>query len=141
MKKQVTFKQVLFFASMANMYIDRTKGKETKLTTAIKSVQKQLIKDDVINIYNTKVSELEIDFCSTEEVTGAILRSSSGAYVYTKENQKALNKAIVKASEEKTNIYERIVNDLPPEVLNDLTEREKIAFEGIVLPEEKKEDK
>lgn len=135
MKLEVNYKRVVLFSIAAKAFIEKNKDKETKLLSSLKSVQKQIQKEEILEGYNEALSELELTHCSTD-ANGNILKSEGGqALCFTPEKRIALNKASKALFvESRVVLHARILPENDAEVKN-LTEAEIEAFGGIVLTE------
>jgi len=71
--------------------LEITPSADTKLEHARNQTLKNA--QEFVEKYNEKIKDLSIDFCATNE-KGHILRDQHGAYVFTKENERALEKAV-----------------------------------------------
>ena len=92
MKKTITYQTLISFVNEAHVYLEKNKDKETELTSAIKSVQKQIRKDELIEEYQEKITNNNLDKCAVDEKTSVILKDEKGGLKFTVENQKAVNK-------------------------------------------------
>lgn len=137
MKKLQTYKELQTFDNLATAYLKRegyfdengwTKKEPTKLVSNLKNVLKQAGK--LFEEYKEKVEDLSIDHCLVDEKTKAILREANGAYKFEKEELKKFNTAVRELANSKVDIHIRIT-----EGDWDLTDDEKEAFNGIVIPE------
>lgn len=129
MKKQITYKQLIAFVNNAHSYLEKN-TEETKFTSAIKSVQKQIRKHELIDDYQERMRENNLDHCSIDEKTKAILKEEDGSLKFTVEAQKKVNKLNKDLLSETVEINQRIIDEP-----GDLTELEKEAFSGIVIIE------
>jgi rhamnose utilization protein RhaD (predicted bifunctional aldolase and dehydrogenase) len=134
MKKTITYQTLISFVNEAHVYLEKNKDKETELTSAIKSVQKQIRKDELIEEYQEKITNNNLDKCAVDEKTSVILKDEKGGLKFTVENQKAVNKFNKELLKETIEIHQRIpagIEDLEKE----LTDLQREAFSGIVITE------
>lgn len=112
-------------------------GKDTKLAASIKKISKSLIEIQKVRDQDKadEIEEERISLCSVD-VNANILRDASGNKCFTKENEKALRKAL-KAIEKK---YEDQTYEIKPCICTeppaDLTEDEIEAFKGFIIAED-----
>jgi len=157
MKKSVTYKKLQQFDTLATNYLINngyftpavpakdgipakaggfTDKTPTKLVANIKNIIKQ--SDKLYEGFAERKAEILIDNCAVDDKTKVILydESKDGSgnlirnYKYTKDQQKAVNKALKELSEQEVEIHVRIT-----EGELTLTDEEKEAFNGIVIPE------
>lgn len=136
MKKSVTYRELQKFDNLATAYLRRneyfddkgwTKKEPTKLVTNIKNVVKQCAKH--FETYKELVDEIHIDNCLVDEKTKAILREENGTYKFSKEGLKEVSKKIKDLAGTSVDLHVRIT-----EGNLDLSDEEKEAFNGIVIP-------
>lgn len=161
MKKPITYNQLQRFDIVATNYLIRegyfnphvpaigdkpakrayyTDKPITKLVANIKNVIKQ--GDKLYETFNEKQNNILIDNATVDEKTNAILYDDSHDakgnlirnYRFTKDQQKEVNKQRKNLLNETVEIHSRITNGE-----FDLTEEEKEAFSGIVIPEVKED--
>lgn len=157
MKKTVTYKQIYNFDTVAMAYLTKegfyiqpvaAKGDEpakpgkytdaplTKLATNIKKVIKQT--DALYEEFNEKKTDIFLDAASVDDKTKVILYDDvkdglgniSRNYRFTVEKQKEVNKKIKELMNREVEIHVRIT-----EGEWKLTDEEREAFNGIVIPE------
>lgn len=102
----------------------------TKLILNIKNVGKQIAK--LFEDFQEKVTEIQLDHCAVDESKKppVIMYNDRGGLCFTVEKQKELNKKIKELWNEETEIHSRIT-----EGDFSLTDEEKEAFSGIVIPD------
>lgn len=121
------------FSNMAQAYLKRTEGQESKLSYAINRVLSRIQKQQAT--INEAVSDIEIDFCLTEKRgdNEVITRDARGNLEYTKQGIKDRNKATrTYLSADNIEIEPYIATSLPA----DLNEVELEAFTGFVIKAE-----
>jgi len=125
---QTTYERVLTFDGAAK----GRAGQKTKLSYAIERVMKSYAKQmgDLYVAYQDKLTDLNIEHCSVDE-RGNIIEPM----VYTKEAQRARLKgqreALRALMEAAVEVEPYTASSLP----EDLTDAEREAFAGFVLPE------
>lgn len=102
----------------------------TKLIVNIKNIGKQIKK--AFETYSEKLTDLNLDYCAVDESKKppVIMYNELGGLCFTIEKQKELNKKRKELYESEVDIYPRIT-----EGEFELTDEEKDAFSGIVIPE------
>ena len=156
MKVEKSYKELQAFDNVATAYLikhgffkinpetkqgDFTNKEITKLVANMKKIIKQ--GQELFAEYSEKVADLKIDYCSVDEKTKAILyddvpNSKGGVdrnYRFTKERLKEFNKKVKELADEKVELHARITDGEW-----ELTDDEKDAFSGLLIPEIKKED-
>lgn len=137
MKKEKSYRELQQLDNIATAFLKRngyfdengwTKKEPTKLVTNLKNILKQAGKH--FDSYKEKVEDLSIDHCLVDEKTKAILREANGAYKFDKEALKKFNSAIKELASTNVELHVRIT-----EGEWDLTDEEKEAFSGILIPE------
>lgn len=154
MKKTLTYKDLQLFDNAATRYMIRTgyfkpgkpaSGEEpatngewtlkipTKFVLNLKNVIKQAAKHfaDYSELHN----DIHLEHCATDEKTKVVLYTPTGGYQFTKEAIKKVNSEIKELANKTIEIHARIT-----EGDWDLTDEEKEAFNGIVIPEFKTEE-
>lgn len=132
-KSKKTFEQIVDFANEAGNLLATTES-ETKLTYALRRLvgdRKTSLKgrlDKVFKTVQNKAKDLQIDYASVDD-KGNLLTNSRGGYEYTKDNKKALDKAIEELSETEFEFEPYFVT----EVSEELTEGQKEIFKGFVI--------
>ncbi len=134
MSNNVSWNQCTAFAAAASNVLERTKGKETKLTYAINRVLKRLQKAQ--DAVNEALGDIEIENCVTEKrgEDDVIVRDVQGNLQFTKAGIRARNAARRKyLSDANVEIDPYFATKLP----DDLTVNEIEALAGFVIrPEE-----
>lgn len=162
MKKTITYKQLQVLDSAATAYLIRTDyfvpmipacgdtpavpgrftdKEDTKLSKNIKNIIKQGNK--LFEEYNELKADILLDNCLVDEKTKAILYDDSKDangnvvrnYRFSKEGHRAANKAVKDLANKEIEIHVRITDGDW-----DLTDEEKEAFNGILIPEFKMEE-
>lgn len=121
------------FSQMAQGYLKRAEGRESKLVYALNRVLGRIQKQQTI--VNEALSDIEIDHCLTEKrgEHEVITRDSDGRLEYTREGIKERNRAQRKyLNKEEIEIDPHYVTQPP----DDLTEAEIETFVGFVLKPE-----
>lgn len=126
-----SWNQCTQFAQIAQGYVERSKGGETKLTYAINRVITRIQKEQAK--ITDALADIDINFCVTGE-NDVIVRDAQGNLQYTKDNMKLRNAAKTKhLSSENVEIEPYHARKLP----DDLSVFEVEAFAGFVIdPEE-----
>lgn len=130
---KTSWKRCIEFSNVAQAYLKRTNGQETKLKYAISRTLARIQKQQ--ETVNEWVADNEIDYCLTEKrgENDVIVRDSYGNLQYTKEAIKERNKKTREyLNGDKIEIEPYIASGLP----SDLTELEIEAFSGFVIPAE-----
>ncbi len=132
MKQKFSYKQLIAFVNFANGYLV-PETEENRLKTSVKSVIKQIVKDELIENYNEKVKDLRIENALVDEKTRALLKDDKGNYLYSIEGQKNFNKQSKELLSQEIDLYVRIHED------NDIVAQnfemfERAALSGIVIP-------
>lgn len=136
MEKQTTFKQVIIFAKAGEKFLSRgdKKETETKLHQSVRSVLKQIRKDELLDDYNSRLEDVYIEHCSVDS-NGNVIRNAQGGYVYSKESLRlvsAKEKEVIKSTVPiAVKIFEGN-DDLASKLLSD---EEKEIFSGLVINE------
>jgi hypothetical protein len=134
---QKTYSEILTFSTAARAYMERTKGRKTKLGYAIERVSKSYAAqaDKLETAFRDKLEDLDIEHCSTDEA-GNILLDGAGRYVFTKDAQRArlqgqkdARRALLESVVE---VEPHFATDLP----EDLTDAERAAMVGFTIREE-----
>lgn len=136
MKIKKTIKQVLLFVKVGQLYIESVKGKENKLSEAIKVVQKRIAKDEIIESYYEELNDNKLLHCMVDPKNESILRTPAGELMFTREGQKELNE-LNKNSLKKT---VELMDCIFPEsavIAKKLTDFEIQVFSGFVIKEAK----
>ena len=149
MKKEFSYKQLQKFDNFATSYLIKNgyysvgspggDGKEpipagftnkenTKLSANIRNIIKQWQK--CFAEYKETLDDLELDHCAVDDKTKVVLTDSKGQRMFTPEKAKLLKKAIREFSE--TNV---VINVRITEGDWELTDEERDAFNGLVIPE------
>lgn len=131
MKVKRSYDQLFEFNSFASRYAE--KNKDNKLTASINNVFKQL--KEPFEDYADERDTLQINNCLVDEKTKAILKHADGSRHFSQEGEKKLKKEIKELGKKEIEIHARIadgINDL----IESLTDFEKDAFSGIVIPEQ-----
>jgi len=132
MKTTKTYSQVIHFANVGSLYLEKNTGSENKLCGAIKSSFKQVSK--LIDSYNDLVEDARIECCYTDE-KGIIVRNEKGELQFTPEGQLKLKRKVKVLLEIPVEVHQRIY-DVSEETLSTLSEEEREAFSGIVIVEQ-----
>jgi len=121
MKVEKTIEEVLNFGNVANSYIGRTDGKETKFTYAIKKVAKRL--KEHFDYYNDELFSIDVNTCSTDD-KGNILKDERGNFTYTREGLTKKRNDLKELLKHKVSFENYIATEIP----EDLTEVEMVSF-------------
>lgn len=131
----VTYKRVLDFWDQAELYLQKNKDNENKLTYAItkmigssKERRKGRLFDALAKLEEDK-QDLKIDFCSVDD-KGNILKDKDGSFVFTKDNLKKLSKATRDLDKKEIAIEPYIATEYDESTL---TETEVDAFKSFVI--------
>lgn len=154
MKKQITYKEMQVLDNFATSYLIRTgyfkaavpsKGDlpavpgewtlktPTKFVLNLKNVIKQCGKH--FTDYSEMQNDIYLDNCAVDEKTKVVLYTPAGGYQFTKESIKKVNSEIKELANKTIDIHVRIT-----EGDWELTDAEREAFNGIVIPEFKLEE-
>ena len=133
---KTTYEKLSLFNEFASKYI--SENKDDKLTYAIKKVGKRVEKifQKEGELIGEKVEDARIDNCSVDE-KGNILRDDKGQLIYTKEAMKKLNtdlRKIYRDAETEREAREYEIEPYIATVIPELTEEQREAFSGIVIP-------
>lgn len=149
MKKQLSYKELQNFDNAATLYLIKNgyftnavsetettpakpAGFTTKPNTKFSANLRKVINQAAQHFkeYSEAIDDLQIKYCAVDEKTKTILLDDKGNRKFTIEGHQSLKKAIKELSNEKVEINTRIT-----EGDWDLTDEEKQAFNGIVIPE------
>jgi hypothetical protein len=127
---KVTFEQINEFIQESNFILaKRGEEKESKLTYAIKKMQKRLRKH--IDDYMEEMRDIEVEFASTDE-KGNLLKVDK-ELVYTPASEKTVRKKKRSVYNEWLKKEFEIENYITTEVVEELTEDQQDALKGFVL--------
>lgn len=130
---KTSWNRCIEFSNMAQAYLKRTEGQESKLSYAINRVLSRLQKEQAV--VSEALSDIEIDYCLTEKRgdNEVITRDAQGNLEYTKQGIKDRNKARrAYLNTEDVEIEPYFATSLP----KGLNEFELEAFTGFVIREE-----
>lgn len=131
MTLQKSYNQLLDLNGIIGSYIK--KHPDDKISEAAKKFsEKQLVKR--FEDYNDEVDDLQRNNCLTDDAKkGAIMKDERGERMYSIAGETKLKAEIKLLKEKKVEIHSRIVEDID-DLIKDLNETEKEAFEGIFIP-------
>lgn len=132
MKSEKTILQLTAFENSGAIYIEKNKEKENKLCVAITSITKKQ-SPKIREQYEDDLDNARLDCCATG-ANGVILRDGNRNYEYTVEGLKKLKPLVKGIGAKKYTVHQRIPEDIT-ELIGQLTEQEKTAFSGFVIPE------
>ncbi len=125
-----TYTEIIGFLNVGAAYLKaHEKTPDSKLKHALRKVIK--LGTTRYEAYTEAVEDLRIEHCVVDPKNMAILHDERGAYIFTKESQRAFIKAERALRETAVEITPHIVPDVP----DDLTDDEREAFAGFVLAE------
>src|SRR5687767_8270722 len=130
---KTSWNKCIAFSNMAQAYLKRTEGHESKLTYAINRVLSRIQQQQAT--VNEALSDIEIDYCLTEKrgEHEVITRDARGNLEYTREGIKERNKATrAYLNADNIEIEPYIATSVP----TDLNEFELAAYRGFVIREE-----
>ncbi len=153
MKKKITYKKLQEFDKMATNYLVKngyftpavfkdghpvsagefTNKEQTKLVANMKNIVKQGKK--AFEEFTELQNNIYIDNCAVDEKTKVMILDAKGGYQFTPEKQKEVYKKIKELVISEIEIHARIT-----EGEWGLTDEEKEAFNGIIIPEFKTEE-
>lgn len=140
MKTEKTYTELFDFNIVALAYLDKHKDQENKLCALLNNfVSKQLRK--IFNEYNDEKDTLQLNNCAVDDKTKVILYTEStnehGQKVrlrqFTVEAELKLKKEIKELNKQKVEVHLRTSEGIEG-LIEELTEDEKEAFSGIVIP-------
>ncbi len=123
-----TFQDVLTFFNAASPWLEKHKD-ESKFAYAVKKVQKQC--KARWESYAEQVEDIDIEHCAVDEKTGVILKDERGGLQFTKDGIKKRNVARRTLFLSDAGVMPFMGKNPPA----DLTDAEREAFAGFVLPE------
>lgn len=135
MKIQKTNQELIDFSTIADLYIKNNKGSENKLCSAITQFGKQLRK--IFEDYNDERDTFQLNNCSVDDKTKVILKDAQGARQFTVAAEIKLKGELKVLSQKVIDCHSRIPEGIDDLILT-LTEIEKDAFSGIIIPEQPK---
>jgi hypothetical protein len=122
-----TNRQLINFINFARLFMQQHK-EQTKFRYALERMDKRLGKQ--IESYTEAVADLQIEHAATDEKQ-AILTDEQGNFRYTKDGIRARNKAQRELLEQPVEIEPYMATEVP----DDLSDAEKQACAGFVIPE------
>jgi hypothetical protein len=125
---KTTYQDIFNFNNTARGYLVEHEKENTKFAWALHRMVKRA--QTVIDDYNEKVQELNIEHCSVDE-KGNILENGRGGYTYTKDALLKRNKAQNDLTKQDVEIEPYMAKDVP-----ELKFNERLMFEGFVIPKE-----
>jgi hypothetical protein len=125
-----TYQEIRTFLVIADAWAGRNTD-ESKFRYAITRVLKRGSKLD--SEYVEKAEDVNIDNCATDK-DGVILRDDKGGFRFTKDGEKARNKARLELFHSTVEIEPHYCGEIP----DSLTEEEREAFTGFVIEEQAK---
>lgn len=126
-----TIREIVTFINVGSPYVEKH-PRENKLRYALKKTLKAAGK--LWDGYNEQVEDLDIEHCATDK-DGVIRLDANGHKEFTKEGLKKRNAARKVLFETAVEFTPYLAKDIP----EDLTEGERDAFAGFVLPEASEE--
>lgn len=135
MKK--TYEQVLAFDTVARGYLERAEGQKTKLAYAIERVQKSYAKQAGRREadYRERLEDIDVEHCSVDEHNNIV-----SPYAFTKDAQRMRLADRRKASADLFASEVDVESYMATSLHDDLTDAEREAFAGFVLPEQAGEE-
>ena len=130
MKNKKTYGQLIEANIHMGGYLQKHK-EENKICVSIKNFSKQLQK--VFEEYNDDRDTLQLNNCAVDEKTKVILKDEKGNRQFTVEGEIKLKKDLKDLLLKEVEIHSRIPEGID-ELIAGLTEEEKEAFAGIVIP-------
>lgn len=124
-------------------YIDKQGDEKDKIAAGLIKLMKQV--NDHIDEYNNCIDDFQLDNCSTypdgpkkgsiiyEEGTDEKGRKTRNR-VFTPEAEKIVKKAGKDLLKKEIIFHSRIIENIDPELIKKLTDRERECFAGLVIP-------
>lgn len=137
MKIKRTNLEMLTFVQVANQYLNNNKENQTKLYKSVESVLKQC--KPLIEEYNEKLSEINLENCLVDERTKKVLVDANGNYEFTKESLKAKQKQIKELLKEEVVLHQRYLKE-NDELIDTLDGTEKEVFSELVISKQDEDD-
>ena len=123
-----TFQDILVFFNAAGPWLEKHKA-DSKFAYAVKKVHKQC--KARWDSYSEQVEDIDIEHCAVDEKTGVILKDERAGLQFTKEGIKKRNAARRALFLSDAGVTPFLGKNPPA----DLTDAERDAFAGFVLPE------
>lgn len=125
---KVNYEKLIEFLQVSARWISDKNNAKTKLGYAIERVRKNCKRH--IDAYNEAVQDLQVDNAATDD-KGVLLTEENGAYKYTREGMKNLNKAIRELRKKDVEVEVYHASELPEELSDEMKE----VFDGFVIKE------
>lgn len=133
MKIEKTYLELIEFHAIANRFLSKNKDNENKLVSSVRSVITKQIKNH-FDTYNDELDTIQLNNCAVDDKTKVIILGD-GKRQYTIEGQLKLKAEHKTLLNQRVDIHARIAPGID-ELITLLTEEEKEAFSGIVIPEQ-----
>jgi hypothetical protein len=126
-----TYTEIIVFLNAGQTYLIAHDKVESKLKYALKRMIKTCTK--LYETYTESVEDLRIEHCSIDATKGdVILYNANGSYAFTRDGLRAFTKATRALREQAVEVAPFLAQAVP----DDLTDDERAAFAGFVLPPE-----
>lgn len=134
MKQKQSYARIIALVNFASPLLE-AKSEENRLYTSLKSVFKQIGKEQILEKYNEAVTELRIKNALTDPQTRALLKDDKGNFIFSPEGQIELNKAVAELRNQEVDIHTRFNDDNIVIAERDFSYFERQVLEGFVIPE------
>lgn len=132
MKTSKSYLDLIFFVTIGKKYLEKHQDAENKISASVKNVIDKQIKKH-FETYNDELDTLQVSNCAVHETTKVILKDEKGNRQFTIEGELKLKKESKDLINQVVEIHTRIADGIDS-LVAELTEEEKEAFSGIVVP-------
>lgn len=127
--KPITNADVITFMNAATAYLKTNEKADHRLKYAVRKVLKACTK--LYEDYSAAMEDLRIEHCAVDPKNSTIMRDDRGAFVFTKDALRAFNAASKRLLDQAVEVTPFLAKEAPA----DLTDDQRDAFAGFVLPE------
>lgn len=128
-----SYLQLINFNNVSASYLAKNKEGENKLCSAINRFNKQL--KTIFEEYNDERDTLQLNNCVVDEKTKVILKDATGNRQFTVDGEMKLKKGLKELVKKTVECHDRIPEGID-DIISSLSDFEKEAFSGIVIPEQ-----